>query len=193
MIKITITSFKSFLFIALCLGVAILIGCDGDGNGGVIPERYGIYLEENCPIPDPSSVCFQAISSQGSEISSAELVVTDVSDVYASSLYLSFDSDIVMVTVSEGDFLNSDGSETELLVNDETPGLLIIGISRRNVSTGVDAVGSQTLLNLTIRPRGRAGSTDFTFSNNYLLDSSAPPEEIQGVSWCSGSMTVSRI
>ncbi len=183
---------KSLLFIVFCLCIAILIGCGGDGDGNVFVERYCIYLEEDCPTPDPFSVCFQATSSQGSEIGSAELVVTDVNDVYAASLYLYFDSNIVRVTVSEGDFLNSDGSDTELLVNDDTPGLLIIGISRINVSTGVDAVGSETLLNLTIRHRNRVGSTDFTFSNNRLLDSSTPPQEILGVSWCSGSVNVSR-
>lgn len=188
-------SLLSILFLICSICLVIIIGCgggDGGGTGAVIPANYAIYLEEDCDPPAPSSVTFQS-TSQGSELATAEIVVTDVAGVYAASLYISFNADVVSVTVTEGDFLNSDGSDdTEFLVNSDTSGLLIIGISRMNVSSGIDAVGSETLLNLTFRHRNREGDTVLTFSNNYLLDSSTPPQEIPNVSWCSGSISVRR-
>jgi hypothetical protein len=169
------------------------MSCDEDGDGGVTPAaRFAIFLEEDCPTPASSSVSFQSTSS-GTEMATAEIVVTDVSDVYAASLHLIYFHPAVKVTVSEGAFLNSDGSETELLINDDTPGILIIEISRKNVSTGVDAAGSEILLNLTFEHRDAAGRTGLTISNNQLLDASTPPQEIPGVSWCSGSVSIRQI
>ncbi len=86
--------------------------------------------------------------------------------------------------------MNKDGSETELIVNSESPGLLIIRISRIRVSYGVDAVGSEILLNLIFRHKKVEGKTALTFKDNYLLDSSEPPREISNVTWCSGSVII---
>ncbi len=189
--KRTVMSFKSFLYLVFCFCVAVLTGCNRDG--GVIPSAgFTINLEEASSAPVSSSVSFQSTSS-GSETATAEIVVTDVSDVYSASLTITFFNPVVTVTVTEGDFLNSDGSRTELLINDDTPGVLIIEISRKNVSTGVDAVGSKTLLNLSFRHKNVEGYTALNFSNNSLRDSSTPPQEIPGVSWFSGSLTIGKI
>lgn len=193
MYRKSITHFSQLFCCIVIASIAISFGCGGGSDGGGFTSAsYGVYFEEDCPDPDPSSVSFQATSS-GGERGTAEIVVTDVSDVYAASLYISFNPDLVYVSCTEGDFLNSDGSETELLVNSSTPGLLIIGISRINVSYGVDAVGSNTLLNLTFTSREETGSSTVCFSNHSLLDSSEPPQEIPNVSWCCGSVSVRRL
>ncbi len=86
--------------------------------------------------------------------------------------------------------MNKDGSETELIVNSESPGLLIIRISRIRVSYGVDAAGSEILLNLIFQHKKVEGKTALTLKDNYLLDSSEPPREISNVTWSSGSAII---
>ncbi len=174
-------SFVFFLAPIECKGYSL--------NQESLRSGYELFCVADCPNPDSRSVTIQS-SSQVAEKIESRVVVTDVSNVYAACFQLSFDSDLIDVTVREGDFLNKDGSETELSVTSESPGLLIIRISRIRVNYGVDAVGSEILLNLIFRHKKVEGKTALTLKDNYLLDSGTPPREIPNVRWCSGSVII---
>jgi len=185
---------KFLAYLLFITSIAVCIGCGSgkENGGGIDPEEFGIYFEENCPIPESSSVSFQYIS-QGGDPATGALVVTDVDDVYAAAFHISYDSSLIDITCTEGDFLNSGKRETELFIYADIPGLLIIGISRKNIPDAIDAVGSMTLLNLTFHAKNKEGNSTILFNNQHLLNSGTPPWEIPDVNWCGGSINVRKI
>jgi hypothetical protein len=168
----------------------IPIGCKGDIlTQENLQSGYELFFVEDCPTAHARSVTIQS-NSQVAEKIESQVVITDVPDVYGACFQLTFDPEKIDVTVTEGDFLNKDGSETELTVNNESPGSLIIKISRMRVSYGMDAVGSEILLKLSFQHKKVEGKAVLTLKNSHLLDSSQPPREIPNLAWCSGSVII---
>lgn len=178
----------SHLFCGLLL--ATPTGCEGqEGIERILQSGYELFFVEDCPDRRPGSVSIRSTAQVAEEVTGA-IEITDVSGIHSASLRLTFDPDVVDVSVTEGDFLNHDGNETALQVDDDTPGVLVISISRAGASRGIDAVGSETLLNLTFRHKKAEGRTALSFSDAYLLGSGERAEKIPNVKFCGGTVVV---
>jgi len=175
---------------ALCLAAMAAFACGGGGGGrggGGTPP----------PTQPPASIVYTA----GESSSSATLALVEgagssptqlrlnldaqqASGLYGVAFDLLFPSGVLTyVGANQGPFL---ASPTSLQISTDTPGRLIIGLTRLGNVEG--ASGSGTLLTLEFRAAGIAGSGDFTFINNTAFDNKA--KAISGVTWSGGSVTV---
>ena len=143
------------------------------------------------PAPTPPSVLAQEASDSTCRSLKVDLIITDVSDVFATSFSLVFDGAIarledVSTTTS---FLGSDGATLEVVTTPGPDGVQI-GITRLGVATGVDASGPQILARLRFAALLPAGATGVSFEDTRILDSETPPQEKSGIVWTGGVLEV---
>ena len=98
---------------------------------------------------------------------SLDLDIESASDLFATGFDLDFDPSLVeFVSANEGSFL-SQGCDTTLMVAEDPPGKLIIGLTRLGALCG-GVSGSGSLMTLNFKTLDQAGVNDFSFSNNFL-------------------------
>jgi hypothetical protein len=179
----------------LALAVLLANACGGGGGGGPTappppptPPPLGIAFN---PAGSPGANCVFLAAADTSNTTSplvVEVRANEFSDVYGVSFDLQFPSDLLRWErgdVTEGSFLGADGAvETELLIDRRPAGNLVVGITRLGEVEGAD--GSGLLLTLEFQNRAVAGSGDFSFSDNDLVDSSGEIKE--GSQWLAGSI-----
>lgn len=166
---------------------ALACGGGGGGRGG----------GSTPPTQPPASILYTADGSsadatlalvEGTGSSPTQLRL-DLNAQQATGLYgvafdLLFPSGVLTyVSASQGPFL---GSGTSLQVSTDTPGRLVVGLTKLGAVQGVS--GSGTLLTLEFRAVGVSGNGAFSFINNNAFDNKA--KVISGVTWSGGAVTV---
>ena len=165
------------------------IGCGGGGGGGGGPTE---------PPPPSSGVTFTAAGTPGANSiylaqgrnTAANRFVLDVKasqvdDLYGVSFDLRFPSAQLLWIPGgsqEGSFLSSSGS-TDFLVEEDSPGVLLVGLSLLGDVAG--SSGSGTLLSLEVEP----GSGPMTMTRNDAVNSTGDVKT--QVQWIGGSVSVS--
>ena len=168
------------------------VGCGGGGGGG-----GGGPTE---PPPPSGNVTFTPDSAagqnsihlaQGAATGSDRLVIdvkaSQVSDLYGVSFHLEFPSDLLAWLSSgtrEGSFLSASGS-TDLIVEETSPGLLVVGHSLLGDVEGSD--GSGTLFSLEFEAVS-PGSGPMDLTDRDAVNSFGDIKT--QVTWIDGSVTV---
>ncbi len=121
---------------------------------------------------------------------SLDLNISSVSDLFGVAFDLDFDSSLItFISEEEGAFL-SNGCQTSLMTSPNTPGKLIVGLTRLGASCG-GVSGSGKLMTFNFKTLQSAGSSNLSFSNNSLcLLSGGECDYITG-SWTGASVSVS--
>lgn len=167
------------------------IGCGGGGGGGGPTE----------PPPPSSGVTFTAAGPAGANSiylapgtnTAANRFVLDVKasqvdDLYGVSFNLEFpDARLRWVPggSQEGSFLSSSGS-TDFIVAEDSPGVLIVGLSLLGDVAG--SSGSGTLLSIEFEPVS-SGSGPMTMTRHDAINSTGDVKTL--VEWIGGSVSVS--
>jgi len=178
---------------ALTLGVLLVLalvalGCSDDD------QMTGDPCLEFSPttIPDPLSVT--ATEGQGStcDVAVVDLVVTDVSNLYAASFDVQFDATrVALATVSTtNSVLTSDGAPLLRQVTPVASGRVHVALTRSQVTTVVDVVGGGSLATLAFVRAGTSGMSTLTFTDADLLDPSTPPVPLPGISFHGGAFNI---
>ncbi|RLC34129.1 MAG: hypothetical protein DRZ76_03235, partial [Candidatus Nealsonbacteria bacterium] len=136
-----------------------------------------IWSEESC-IANPGGTIF-SVSPTSSTINSGESIVlsisiADITDLYGLQFDINYDSGILeYVSITEGDFLGSDGANTFDIIDSSTPGKVTYALTRlktEGVPTSEQGVsGTGTIAQITfsgINP----GVSPLSFSNTELYD-----------------------
>ena len=168
------------------------IGCGGGGGGGGGPTE---------PPPPSSGVTFTAAGpagansiylAQGTNTAANRFVLdvkaSQVDDLYGVSFNLEFpDARLRWVPggSQEGSFLSSSGS-TDFIVEEDSPGVLIVGLSLLGDVAG--SSGSGTLLSLEFEPVS-SGSGPMTMTRHDAINSTGDVKTL--VEWIGGSVSVS--
>lgn len=168
------------------------IGCGGGGGGGGGPTE---------PPPPSSGVTFTAAGpagansiylAQGTNTASNRFVLdvkaSQVDDLYGVSFNLEFpDARLRWVPggSQEGSFLSSSGS-TDFIVEEDSPGVLIVGLSLLGDVAG--SSGSGTVLSLEFEPVS-SGSGPMTMTRHDAINSTGDVKT--RVEWIGGSVSVS--
>lgn len=121
-----------------------------------------------------------------------DLLVTDVDDLFGAEFTLGFNPAALRYDgYDESDsILGSDGTELVVVPHQES-GLIQLTIARLRASSGgIDAVGAQLLIQLDFVREADSGTSQLAFSDERLFDSDVPPQEIPGISWHGGSVTI---
>lgn len=175
----------------LFLAVSACSSCGGGGGGGTIPSTCIAFLAGAAPAPSTAVARQAAGSVCGTVI--VEIVITDVTDVFAVDFTVSFDPSVARYDGHSlsGSRLTSDGAIPQVLESIQ-PGLVTLSISRFNPSTGIDFSGTQTVVKLIFSmPVGAgAASGNLIFSNTKVLGSETPPVEKPNIQWFGGTLRI---
>ncbi len=173
---------------ALGLAPALLAGC-GNGGGGTVPSICFSFVPDAAP--SASTVVARSGSGSSCELLVVELVLTDVTDVFAVSFRASFDPSLLAYDGHSlaGSHLTSDGAQVQAL---ETVGQgeVQLGLSRLNPAGGIDFGGPQVFVKLLFRkPVGaQGGSGRLDFADTQVFDSQQPPQPKPGIVWLGGTV-----
>jgi len=160
----------------------------GGGGGGVIPPDLCMTLAP-ATAPAPATVVIQTGAASTCAIAVVELVVTDVSDVFALATTIEYDPvSLAFAGMNTlGSVLARDGAQLNAEVRETVLGKVTIGVSR-NAPTGIDVSGSGKLATLFFVPLVE-GMDDLTVATPCLTGSETPPVVKAGVA-CSGGTTL---
>jgi hypothetical protein len=120
-----------------------------------------------------------------------ELVVTDVTDLFAAEMTVTFNSAVAVYDGNSviGSVLSSDGAQIEVLEH-EQPGQVTLGLTRL-AADGVDVTGSAVLVKIMFqKPALDDGSTPLGIPSGSLLGSETPPQVKGGIQWVGGTLTI---
>jgi hypothetical protein len=173
---------------SLLLLLFLTIGCNNDnGESGDPCAQF-----TPAAVPAPQTVTAVEGLGSGCDVVVIDLVVTDVSDLFATSFDLTFDQTrVVLATVSTTtSVLTSDGAPLLRQVTTIATGHVHVALTRSQVTTGVDVQGGATLATLTFLRAGTGGSTTLNFTDAELLDSGTPPAPIPGITFRAGSFQI---
>lgn len=185
--------FGALSWIALVVVAVVFssFGCGGGGGGGGGPTE---------PPPPSSRVSFTPAGSAGSNSiylaqganTSANRFVLDVKASQVDDLYgVSFELEYPNAQLrwipggtKEGSFLSANGS-TDLIVEADSPGVILVGLSLLGDVEGAD--GSGTLLSLEFEPIS-SGSGPMQMKKHDAVNSTS---DVMGqVQWIGGSVSV---
>jgi len=185
--------FRALSWIALVVVAVVFssFGCGGGGGGGGGPTE---------PPPPSSGVSFTPAGSAGSNSiylaqganTSANRFVLDVKASQVDDLYgVSFELEYPNAQLrwipggtKEGSFLSASGS-TDLIVEADSPGVILVGLSLLGDVDGAD--GSGTLLSLEFEPIS-SGSGPMKMKKHDAVNSTG---DVMGqVQWIGGSVSV---
>ena len=159
---------------------------DQAGNLATSPDQVFTTKKETIVSLTPAS----SEVEQNKEFS-LDVNVSNVENLSGVAFDLNFDPSLVsFASTSEGTFL-SQGCNTSLQagLGPNNNGKLIVGITRLGSSCG-GVSGSGSLMTLNFKSLTKAGTNNFSFSNNDLFNSSAPPDNhIPSVQWMPSSVT----
>ncbi len=175
------------LAVALLVGLA-LVGCnDNSGTSGDPCFEF-----RPLGVPNPTSVTAAEGLGSTCDIAVVDLIVTDVSNLYAATFEVNYDATRVNLgTVSTtNSTLSSDGAPLLRQVTSVASGRILIAITRSQTTVGVDVQGGAVLATLTFFRTGTSGTSTLTFSNAQLLDPSTPPQPIPGIVFVGGSFAL---
>jgi hypothetical protein len=174
----------------LGLALAGLLGSSCGGGKTMVPASCLSLAAAALPAPS-TAVARQGAASSCEEVV-VDVVLTGVDDVFAASFDVTFDPSVARYRGSStaGSRLASDGATVQVLQTIQT-GWVRIGVSRLNVTTGVDFTAPAPLVSLIFLPVGTApAAAPLTFSSTRVLGSETPPQEKPGISWFGGTLRI---
>ena len=180
----------SLAFAVVALLAVALSGCGSSGGGGLITPTITLTY-----VPEPGMGLATVTTTSGTastaSVAVVEVYVTDVLDVLTASFTLDFDTASVAFLDFDvaGSHLGSDGTMIQPIVQLTQAGQLTVGLTRLG-AIGIDFNGRQFLIRIRFARVTASGMSTLTFSNNDLLDASAPPQPIPGVQWFGGSFQI---
>ena len=176
---------------AASLGLAALLatlvpGCGGGGpTAPPPPPRSNVrFTADGTPGEATIHLTQQAVTA--ATLLRLEVRASMVEDLVGLGFDLSYPDgllDFASGSALAGGFLSSDGARVELLV-DESPGNLIIGLSRLGAADGLGGSGLLLTLDFTATA---SGSGNFRFRENAAFDSRG---RSLGAEWQAGSVEV---
>ena len=177
--------------LAFAFAASLAVAWTGCGSsGGVIATTIILTYA-----PDPGIGLATVTTATGAgstnSIAEVEVYITDVLDVLTASFTLDFDATSVAFLDfdTSGSYLGSDGVTIQPIVQQVQSGQLTVGLTRLGAN-GIDFNGRQLLIRIRFSRASSSGTSTLTFSNNDLLDSTAPPQPIPGVQWFGGSFQI---
>jgi len=167
------------------------LGCGGDDP----PAPISDVCVEFAPNQAPAAGTLTPVMVEDSTCEKIfiDLIATGVDDVFSMDTVLTYDSTVVRFRgwSNSNSFLRSDGAQVATLINENAIGEITIGTSRVLVDTGVDIVGSETLLRLEFDiGRDTSATGDVALRQDCLLGSEDPPQPRPGVTCVGGTLTV---
>jgi hypothetical protein len=172
--------------------VSVLLGaaCGGGSDGGGVVQPAACVNFTAAQAPGAGKVVAREAAGSTCSARTIEVIVTDVSDVFAAGFVAAFDpARVRFVSASaNGSFLAAGGAQVNLQAEAQGGGVTV-GISRVGTSTGANAAGSQVLVRLTFAPVA-AGASQLSLNNGQLFGSETPPQPKAGLTWSGGSFVV---
>ncbi len=161
------------------------------GGGGVVQgggkSRFDASFVADQPTPGSGTVSMAEGSVVG-DLVTVSVDVTDVTGIYGAAFEVEFDASAVSFRDSgPGTLLEQGGNAPNYTVVASQDGTVVVGVSRTGDVSGVDAIGTRTLVRLTFEVE-RAGITQIAFRFASMTDDAVPPGEISGLSWSGGSL-----
>lgn len=151
-------------------------GCGGSGGGGggptqppppTVPPSGVTFTPDRAP--NGNSVFLDAGAGGSATVFVLDVEAQTVTDLYGVSFVLNYPNSLLSFrkgSATEGPFL--DGSRTELIVKQRSPGELTVGLSRINEVPGES--GSGLLLSLEFTTRS-SGSGSMRLTDEAAIDS----------------------
>lgn len=172
------------------IGVMLLAACSGGGGGGSsgpTAPTPGIRYTSSGSTAADSIVLAEGAGSTATTLR-LEVRAQQVTDLFGVGFDVVYPTNVLsFASATEGPFLG--GTSTSFQITETTPGRLVVGVTRLGTAGGVS--GSGVLVNLVFGTRGVAGSGAFSFDENRAFTvGRSVAEEIPGVVWVGGSVTV---
>jgi hypothetical protein len=168
-------------------------GCGGGGGGGgggptePPPPSSGVQFTADAPAGTNSVYLAQGSSSVANRFR-LDVRASQVNDLYGVSFNLEYPEARLRFlpgSTSEGSFLSSNGS-TDLIVEEDSPGLIVVGLSLLGDVEGRDDSG--TLLSLEFETLS-AGSGPIQMRQHDAVNSTG--DVMDEVEWIGGTVNVS--
>lgn len=175
---------------ALAVCLLLFASCSGGSDGGVIAVSVSDadFTPDAAP-PGADSMTLQ-VGSTADDVVTLDVVITDTDGVFSAEFDLAFDPlDAVYLASEEGDFLGSDGADTQFLVT-VGAGRVVVGLARVQDGTGtvpdLDVTGSAILASFQFRLL-RLGSSRIEFDPGRPRTVRSRDGVPRSVSWSGGS------
>jgi hypothetical protein len=181
--------FHAFILVTL----AVSCGCGGGGGGGGTVQPSVCVEFTAASAPAAGLVVARSATQSTCDVLVLDVVVTDVTDVFAADLEVGYDNAVLRYDghVDTASFLGSDGAVVETIgPQSDATGSFTVGITRVNVTTGIDVTTPAVLIQLRFRRVAQSGSGSVSFPDGSLLGSEEPPVEKPGLTWRGGTATV---
>lgn len=166
--------------------VVCAISCSSSGGSPPIVSTCLSFQAAPAPAA-PSVVLREAATGSSCSTLLLEVVATDVNGVNAAGFDLLFDPALVTYggISTTGSILSSDGTSLEVLEDDDTSGVVVIGITRL-AAAAIDITGTQLLGTVTLQRVGPAGMSTLLLANENLVGGGMSPMPIPNVNWAAG-------
>lgn len=142
--------------------------------------------------PAPGTVVASEGGTTTCDRLAVDLIISDVDDLFTVDFKLNFDPDVLSYAGYDhtGSVLSSDG-EPVTVIDAEQDGLVSFTITRFGaLLDGIDVVGAQFLVRINFAREADSGVSPLSFSNERLWNSAFPLEQIHGVEWHGGTVTI---
>ena len=170
--------------------IAVGAACGGGGGGGGVVRgaaRFDASFVADQGPPASGTVSMAEDSVVG-DVVTLRVDVTDAVGIYGAAFDVAYDPESVSFRDwAPGTLLEQDGNAPNYTVVALQNGTVVVGASRTGAVSGVDAVGSRTLVRIVFEAK-RAGTTPISFRSESVTDDDVPPGEIPGLSWFGGSL-----
>lgn len=176
--------------VLLSATTAISCGGGGDGKSITTPGPSGSFVASftpDDPAPGNQTVSLSQAPGGGGDLVTLNAVVRGVNDVFGASFRIAYDSTQVdFNNWFSGSFFEGSGNTALYQVSQVTPGIVEVGVSCAGCTTGVNATGAGTIVQLVFQVT-KTGTSSVTFVAADLLDSNSPPTAIPGLNWSGGT------
>jgi len=183
------TAFR--LILAILFVVGTLAGCGSSSEDSGNDDFSGPCLALTpSGVPGTGTVTLEEGSDSTCDDLEIDVMVTDVTDVFAVAFEFTYDSNFVTYQgySTSGSFL---GSGPTVPVLEEFLDANRIGIGMGRLSqTGVNATGTELLIHLHFKREQDSGTANVAFGAAAILGSETPPLPKAGIDWFGGLLGV---
>lgn len=184
---------KALTLLILALGLAS--GCGGGGGDGVSTTECIDFVasagSENLQLQKAAaaSTCTRV---------AVDLVVQNVNDLYEVNFTLLYNASVADFSSAseQGSFLASGGAAVDVQQEEKTPGVVEIGLTRRETPSDCDGVSASGTPQRIVRlffdklPAVDTGQTTFAWDDEEARNGQCPPLVISGITWSTGMLVI---